>query len=1420
MGNGETWDAVEPTEITRVGTITEGTWQANPIGGEYIELLAGGGLMHGSGLGIHLAGDGTLIVDGTGLRVGQIDGSHISDSSVALGTDTVGPYVAEITAGDGLSGDAAGEGSNPTIRVNVDGVTLTIADDVLQVAEGGVGAAELAPQAVTDQKIADNAVKTAKIADGNVTNPKLADGAVTGSKMAPGTVTGTQLADGAVTGSKMAPGTVTGTQLADGAVTGSKMAPGTVTGTQLADGAVTNSKLGEEAVAAGNLAYGIDASPIAFNAAAVAGRTVDDSGLDTSSLWTAAKTKDYVDSLVNGLDWQNSVQSFTTVVPAAPAAGGRYIANGAPGWNTDSIYEYNGETWREIVPEEGFACWVDDSDVNVVFNGIEWVVFGSTDNHESLTGLQGGQTGQHFHLNDAQHTALTTLTPNRLAGTDEAGNLRSENLGSWIQGQTGQIDVQQNGDGTVTLDLENNVPAATPAAGAILMGDGTAWATADTTAITALGTVTTGTWQADPIAGDFVKIVDGGGLAVGGGGRGLGVDNGLQIDLASDGSLVVDGNGLRVGQIDGSNIVDQTVVLGVDTDGDYVAQIDTGPGLTGAAGGAGSHPVIGLNVDGVTLKLAGDSLQVAPAGIGAPELADGAVIHSKLADDAVALNNLASGIDASGIGFNAATVEGRRVDDLGDTTDVLWTAARIGEVIRDKIDGIDWQNSVIGVIETIPPVIQAGDRYISLSVPGWTANSIYEYDGKQWHETAPNEGFACWIEDADIPLVFNGTEWVPLGAAGDHETLSNLQGGTAGEHYHLNADEHATVQALDGLAPNRPLATDTGGAPVASAAAAWIAGTANEIDVQDDGDGTVTLSLPDTVPAAPATPGHILMAGSSETPGWQSVDLSEITRVGTISNGVWQGTPIDGAYVALAPAGGITHGSGLQLALTGDGTLVVDASGLRVGQISGANIIDQSIHEADLQDGSITDSKLKQLVATDKVAASAVQVDPAGGLLKAGAGLRVDDTAFLRTTGGTLTGPLTVEGATTLGDTADDQVLVTGALQIASGNPGTGKVLTSDGAGNATWENPDAGATVPNVVRVGAGGSIQSAIDAITDASPTNPYLIKVGPGVYTERVTLKDYIDLVGAGVGKTIISTTGSSNTGMPGPTDTALSAFGTDIGIRHLTVEVIRASAGGMAAGVYISGTGVRLLHVEIETQCNGFLSCGIVDGSSASVENCEIRAQGEAQYVFGVRGDYGLSSYRDSHISAFSYSSAADAATAGIYAPYGMNAAAVVGLRIEVSGNPYVEPPAFTAGIRAEMSGGVLRDLDIQASGAALSAMYAYGLEVHHCVLRGDTGADVNASDVSLHHSTINCQSPSGYGLYMASSSTCALYHTDIFANDTAVLVADAGSKLKGFYATIRGIIDGGQIADSFLWIRSVRLDATTGNPAEELHDLGL
>ncbi len=119
-------------------------------------------------------------------------------------------------------------------------------------------------------------------------------------------------------------------------------------------------------------------------------------------------TKGYVDSFIQGLDWQESVLSRANYADATAEIGFRYLATDSNGgWTINNIYEYNGSSWDETVSNEGFAVYVEDEDVQYTYNGSSWVTFGSTTSHNSTSGLQGGTSNEYYHLTSAQHTDLT-----------------------------------------------------------------------------------------------------------------------------------------------------------------------------------------------------------------------------------------------------------------------------------------------------------------------------------------------------------------------------------------------------------------------------------------------------------------------------------------------------------------------------------------------------------------------------------------------------------------------------------------------------------------------------------------------------------------------------------------------------------------------------------------------------------------------------------------------------------------------------------------------------------------------------------------------------------------------------------------------------------------------------------------------------
>jgi hypothetical protein len=125
--------------------------------------------------------------------------------------------------------------------------------------------------------------------------------------------------------------------------------------------------IADDAIDVDELAHNIDATGIGFNADQVDGTDVNDSGTSTSDLWTASKIKTYVDSLVSGLDWQDSVlDKDLNDPPASPSTGDRYITSAPPAnatgdWagHDNEIAEWNGSSWDFTAVSEGMATWVE-----------------------------------------------------------------------------------------------------------------------------------------------------------------------------------------------------------------------------------------------------------------------------------------------------------------------------------------------------------------------------------------------------------------------------------------------------------------------------------------------------------------------------------------------------------------------------------------------------------------------------------------------------------------------------------------------------------------------------------------------------------------------------------------------------------------------------------------------------------------------------------------------------------------------------------------------------------------------------------------------------------------------------------------------------------------------------------------------------
>jgi len=152
---------------------------------------------------------------------------------------------------------------------------------------------------------------------------------------------------------------------------------------------------------------------------------------------TDAATKEYVDQ---GKDWQESVIDFydpTASTPPGPSVGDRYISTAtANGWTDNYIYEWNGTSWVETVPDEGTTTRNETDNKFYVFDGASWGEWAASTEHNATSGLQGGTTNEYYHLTSAQSTGLTGGGDTALHTHDDRYYTESE-IGSTTGGSEG-----------------------------------------------------------------------------------------------------------------------------------------------------------------------------------------------------------------------------------------------------------------------------------------------------------------------------------------------------------------------------------------------------------------------------------------------------------------------------------------------------------------------------------------------------------------------------------------------------------------------------------------------------------------------------------------------------------------------------------------------------------------------------------------------------------------------------------------------------------------------------------------------------------------------------------------------------------------------------------------------------------------------
>ena len=217
-----------------------------------------------------------------------------------------------------------------------------------------------------------------------------------------------------------------------------------------------------------------------------------------------------------------------------------------------------------------------------------------------------------------------------------------------------------------------------------------------------------------------------------------------------------------------------------------------------------------------------------------------------------------------------------------------------------------------------------------------------------------------------------------------------------------------------------------------------------------------------------------------------------------------------------------------------------------------------------------------------------------------------------------------------------------------------------------------------NVIVVSPSGghftTISAALASISDNSTTNRYLVYVGPGTYTETVTMKQFVDIQGAGELATKITQVGNA-------VGTPTVAGASNAELRFLTVE----NTGGFDFAVAVRNVSAspRLTHVTASAS-GGVETDGIKNiSSSPTISFSTVSAS-------SAGGNYGVYNINSSPTILSSSVSASGGTNFGIYNSTSGGSFTLKVLNSQVVGSfatIFTIPSYTTLVVASQLSGGV-------------------------------------------------------------------------------------------------------------------------------------
>lgn len=383
--------------------------------------------------------------------------------------------------------------------------------------------------------------------------------------------------------------------------------------------------------------------------------------------------------------------------------------------------------------------------------------------------------------------------------------------------------------------------------------------------------------------------------------------------------------------------------------------------------------------------------------------------------------------------------------------------------------------------------------------------------------------------------------------------------------------------------------------------------TANTI-VRRDGSGnfaagTITAAGDLNLSATNASGSvGVINLGTSRVHSFGSANVFAGTGAGNFTMTGGNNTGIGNATLAASTGGG-------QNTATGSIALAANTAG---GQNTASGYAAMQVNQSGGNNSALGANALSALVSGNfNTATGAAALANLGGSSSNNVGIGYAAGSNLTLGNGNIylgnPGVTTESNMIRIGDSSlQTKAFIAGIRSVTPGvNDASLVVIDSNGQLGTTSTLPLAAKAKNTLVVSATGGdftTISAALTSMTDNTASNRYVIYVGPGTYTEQVTMKPYVDIQGAGELATKITFTG-----FPGVSSgTVLGASNAEL--RFLTVECI---GGSNAIAVYNNGVSPRLNHVTAIASGGGG-KFGIFNQTNAAptISNSTITSAGVA------------------------------------------------------------------------------------------------------------------------------------------------------------------------------------------------------------------